>query len=86
MTAILTKASISNVREPQAAETLDSLADQLAGQLLRPADPAYDAARRIWNGMVDVYPEAIVRCHSALDVACALRFAIAHKLPFGTCR
>ena len=37
------------VAEPAAA----AFAARFRGDLLRPADLGYDAARRIWNGMID---------------------------------
>jgi hypothetical protein len=30
-----------------------SLEDELAGALLRPGEPAYEQARRVWNGALD---------------------------------
>ena len=63
----------------------DSVIDTLAaslrgGALLRPADPGYDAARKIWNGMVDKHPALIVRCAGAADVIQSVRFAREHNL------
>jgi FAD/FMN-containing dehydrogenase len=46
-----------------------------AGEVVRPADPEYDAARVVWNGMIDRRPALIVRPVSADDIAAALRFA-----------
>ncbi|RKT19035.1 FAD/FMN-containing dehydrogenase [Streptomyces sp. 1114.5] len=47
----------------------------LDGTWLRPGDPGYDRARRVWNGMHDRRPAHIVRCASVADVRRALRFA-----------
>jgi FAD/FMN-containing dehydrogenase len=52
----------------------------LRGQLLTPAEADYDAARRIWNAMIDKRPALIVRCEGAADVGKAVRFAAAHDL------
>jgi len=41
---------------------------------IRRGEPSYDAARRIWNGLHDRFPEWILRCSSAEEVAEALRF------------
>src|SRR5688572_17172791 len=44
------------------------------GSVLSPADPEFDAARRIWNGMIDRRPALIVRCQNAEDVVAAVNF------------
>ena len=46
-------------------------ATRLAGELITPEHPDYDAARRVWNGMIDKRPAAIARCADADDVATA---------------
>ncbi len=46
--------------------------DDLGGAVLRPDDPGYDAARVIWNGMIDRRPALIVQCSSAADVRAAV--------------
>ena len=51
------------------------LAERLAGEVIAPGHAAYDAARRIWNGMIDKRPAVIARCTDAHDVATAVRFA-----------
>jgi FAD/FMN-containing dehydrogenase len=50
------------------------------GPLLRPRDAGYDAARSIWNGMIDKRPALIARCTGPADVAAAVNFARAHHL------
>ncbi|MGE0132549.1 MAG: FAD-binding oxidoreductase [Blastocatellales bacterium] len=52
----------------------------LRGQLLRPADEGYDAARTVWNAMIDKRPALIARCAGAADVICAVNFARTHGL------
>ena len=49
--------------------------DAFAGQVIRPADPEYDAARAVWNGMVDRRPALVVRPTGPDDVVTALRHA-----------
>jgi FAD/FMN-containing dehydrogenase len=61
--------------------TLDELASQLDGALVRPADDGYDEARSVWNGMIDLRPAAIARCASTHDVQVALRAAQTAGLP-----
>ena len=57
------------------AATLKEFEDGLEGQLVRPADSAYDEARAIWNGVHDGHPAVIARCTSAADVQHAIGFA-----------
>jgi FAD/FMN-containing dehydrogenase len=52
----------------------------LAGVVVRPDDPGYDAARRCFNALVDRRPAVIARCVSPGDVAAAFHFARAHEL------
>src|SRR5438067_3330476 len=52
----------------------------LRGPLLRDGDAGYDAARIVWNGMIDRRPALIARCAGVADVMAAVRFARAHGL------
>lgn len=45
------------------------------GELIAPADPRYEEARRVWNSMIDKRPALIARCTGTADVVAALRFA-----------
>jgi FAD/FMN-containing dehydrogenase len=55
--------------------TVQNFADSLRGRLLRLGDDGYDAARRVWNGMIDRRPALIARCAGPADVIAAVRFA-----------
>jgi FAD/FMN-containing dehydrogenase len=57
------------------------LARTFQGELIRPDDPGYGDARRVWNGTIDKRPALIARCTGAADVAAALRFARERELP-----
>ena len=59
---------------------LDELQKSLAGSVLDPANPEYDAARRCFNAAMDRRPAVIVRCRGAQDVAIAFDFARLHSL------
>ena len=61
--------------------TIDELASGLRGQLLCCDDPAYDAVRRVWNGMVDKRPALIARCAGAADVIHCVRFSREYDVP-----
>jgi FAD/FMN-containing dehydrogenase len=54
---------------------IQSLKNSLRGALIRPTDASYEAARRVWNGMIDKRPALIVRCAGPADVIAAVRFA-----------
>jgi FAD/FMN-containing dehydrogenase len=58
----------------------ETLRAAFGGQLLRSADPGYDAARRVWNGNIDRRPAVIARCHGVADVQRSLAFAVEHGL------
>jgi FAD/FMN-containing dehydrogenase len=53
----------------------DDLRSSMEGELLRPGDPGYDVARKIFNGMIDRYPAGIARCTDTADVVAAVNFA-----------
>jgi FAD/FMN-containing dehydrogenase len=57
------------------AKAFSDLHATFAGDLLRPEDPGYDDARRVWNGMHDRHPVLIARCRNAQDVSLVLRQA-----------
>jgi FAD/FMN-containing dehydrogenase len=46
-----------------------------SGEVIRAADPGYDAARQVWNGNVDRRPAVIARCRGVADVQRVLAFA-----------
>ncbi|HET6878165.1 MAG TPA: FAD-binding oxidoreductase [Jatrophihabitans sp.] len=58
----------------------DELAATLRGELITPADPAYDEARAVYNAMIDRRPAAIARCRDVMDVVSSVRFARAHSV------
>ncbi len=62
------------------ATSIQAFADSLQGQVIRPHDPDYDAARRVWNGMIDKYPALIARCAAVSDVVASVHFARSHNL------
>lgn len=54
---------------------LDELDASFRGELVQPADPTYDAHRRVWNGSIDRHPALIARCAGVADVIAAVRCA-----------
>jgi FAD/FMN-containing dehydrogenase len=59
---------------------VEAFRTSLRGELLRPGDEGYDAARMVHNGMIDKHPALIARCAGAADVRRAVAFARAHQL------
>ena len=60
-----------------ARRELADLGDRVVG----PADPAYDEARAVHNGMIDKRPAVIVGCATADDVARCIALGRAHGAP-----
>ncbi len=56
------------------------LRQMVRGEVVAPGDFAYDQARRVWNGMIDRRPGAIVYCAGSDDVVAAVRFARSRSL------
>jgi len=48
---------------------------KLTGEVVRPGDPGYEAARIGWNRLYSRYPEAIVFCNDPQDVVNAVEWA-----------
>ena len=57
-----------------------TLLGRLLGEVIRPADQAYDTARQVWNAAIDRYPALIVRAADAADVLRAVEFAHEQQL------
>jgi FAD/FMN-containing dehydrogenase len=51
------------------------LQDGVRGELIRPEDPGYEDARKVWNGSIDRFPALIARCAGVADVIAAVKFA-----------
>ena len=54
---------------------LQTLKATLRGQLIQPGDADYEAARKVYNAMIDRRPQLIARCVDAADVITAVNFA-----------
>jgi UDP-N-acetylenolpyruvoylglucosamine reductase len=62
-------------------ETVADFGKQLDGRVFEPADTGYEAARAIWNGMIDKRPALVVCPTGVADVQRAVTFARRHDLP-----
>src|SRR5262245_66667290 len=57
------------------AGAIEQLRRGLRGAFLLQGEGGYDAARKIYNAMIDHRPTAIARCAGAADVICSVNFA-----------
>ncbi len=55
--------------------TVERLRSKVRCEVVIPDHPAYEEARKVWNGMVDRRPAVIVQCTSTPDVVEAVTFA-----------
>jgi FAD/FMN-containing dehydrogenase len=62
------------------SELLESLKQQVRGKVLTQESGEYNAARAVWNAMIDKKPALIIQCAGAADVIAAVNFARTKKL------
>src|ERR1039457_1703610 len=58
-----------------AKPTIVELRGACRGQVISPGDADYEAARKVYNGMIDRRPSVVVRAVDAADVMTAVNFA-----------
>jgi FAD/FMN-containing dehydrogenase len=56
-------------------EIFGKLNADLRGSVTTPASSEYEVARKVYNGMIDRRPDAVVRCANTADVMSAVNFA-----------
>jgi hypothetical protein len=61
-------------------EALSKLSPNLRGSVITPASGEYETARKVYNGMIDRRPNAIVRCANVADVRASVDFARQERL------
>ncbi|MBW2196523.1 MAG: FAD-binding oxidoreductase [Deltaproteobacteria bacterium] len=59
----------------QSNEKIETLKNNVKGQIVLPDDPNYNEVREIWNAMIDRRPAVIVQCAEADDVPHAISYA-----------
>ena len=55
-------------------QTIAAFRAGLRGGLVEPGDPSYDAARKVYNGMIERRLRLIARCADVADVMTAVNF------------
>ncbi|MER2998248.1 FAD-binding oxidoreductase [Pontibacter populi] len=80
MSHMFTLGTLEGATTQLSDEEVTAFSASLRGQLLTPESAGYDAARVIWNGMIDRHPGLIVRCAGVADVIQAVNFARTHEL------
>lgn len=70
----LTLATLAGGTISVPADAVAALKQRMRGTVLAAGDDGYDAARSVWNAMIDRRPGLIARCAGAADVAAALDF------------
>jgi FAD/FMN-containing dehydrogenase len=64
-----------------ASAVAEELGSGLRGEVVWPGDRGYDAARAVFNGMIDRRPLAVIRPADASEVVRCITFARRHDLP-----
>src|ERR671933_662848 len=67
--------------QPGVEAAVQELEANFWGELIRPENDGYDAARSVYNGMIDKRPALIVRPTGAADVIAAVKLARESGLP-----
>ena len=62
------------------AQSIDQLKSSFRGELIQPGDPSYDAARKVYNGMIDKRPRLIARCVDVADVIAGVNFGASNAM------
>lgn len=66
--------------KPLGEATVQEMAANFRGELIRPGDAGYDNARAVFNSMIDRRPALIARCTGVADVIAAVNFARDNEL------
>ena len=62
------------------SETIAKLQEGFRGEILQPHDSGYDAARKVYNAMIDKRPAVIARCADIADIMTAVKFGRENNL------
>jgi hypothetical protein len=62
------------------AQSIDQLKSAFRGELIQAEHPAYESARKVYNGMIDKRPHLIAQCLDVADVIAAVNFGRENNL------
>ena len=62
------------------AEAIAKLSANIRGRVIDPDSSEYEVARKVYNGMINRHPTAIVRCANVEDVIATVNFARQERL------
>jgi FAD/FMN-containing dehydrogenase len=71
---------ISDLEEAMKQEAVIEFKGQFRGDLIEPADPRYEEARKVYNAMISRKPRLIAKCADVADVIAAVHFGRKHSL------
>jgi FAD/FMN-containing dehydrogenase len=69
-----------NMSQTPLSQAVIELSNSFGGRFLAPADPGYDDARKLHNGLIDKRPALIAQCRNTADVVDAVKLALAQGL------
>jgi FAD/FMN-containing dehydrogenase len=70
--------TMSSAASSISAAEIDALSAGLSTPLVKPEDPGYEEARKVYNAMIDRRPAFIAQCSTVADVVAAVNFAREH--------
>jgi FAD/FMN-containing dehydrogenase len=62
------------------AQSIEQLKSAFRGELIQADHPAYESARKVYNGMIDKRPHVIAQCVDVADVIAAVNFGRENNL------
>ena len=72
---------MSQLENRRGAKAIAEFQSRVHGEVILPGHPRFESARRVWNGLIDKYPAAVVRCAGVADVIECVQFASKSGLP-----
>ncbi len=61
-------------------QSIQQLKAAIRGEVIEATHPAYESARKVYNGMIDKRPRVIVKCVDVADVKAAVAFGVDNRM------